>query len=312
MKAVVINKYGSTDVLDYTDVDMPQIKDNEVLVKNYAAGVNPIDWQIMKGLVKSFVKIKFPTILGLDIAGEVVEIGKSVTKFKVGDKVFSMLDGHIGAYAEFSAVAEHLLAHKPSNLSFEEAAALPSPANTALQVLRDIAKIKPGDKVLVNGSSGGVGIMAVQLAKSFGAQVTGTCSAGNTEFVKNAGADETIDYKSVDFTKQVKQFDIIFDTVGSSSFKKCKRILSKKGIYVTTMPDLNLMISMLTTMFTSRKAKMVIAKTGGKYLDFVKKQVEEEKLKTFIDKVFPLTEVKEAFELSASKRVRGKLVIKIA
>jgi len=219
MKAVIINRYGSPDVLQYQDVELPQIKRDQLLVRVHAASVNPIDWKIRKGMLRLFTGNSFPMILGFDVSAEVVEVGQSVTQFKPGDLIYARLDQLPGgAYAEYAAVAAKVAALKPENLTHEEAAAVPLAALTALQALRDEGGLQPGHKVLINGSSGGVGTFAVQIAKAMAAEVTAVCSPKNIELAKTLGADHTLDYTQQDFTQDVARYDIIFDAVGNRSF----------------------------------------------------------------------------------------------
>jgi NADPH:quinone reductase-like Zn-dependent oxidoreductase len=210
MKAAVINGYGAPEVLQYTEVEKPQIKPNQMLVRVYASSVNPIDWKIRKGMLKVLTGNKFPMILGFDVSGEVVEVGTQVTQFKPGDSIYAHLNQLPGgAYAEYAAVAEKSAAAKPTNMSHEEAAAVPLAAMTALQAWRDEGNLKLGQKVLINGASGGVGTFAVQIAKVLGAEVTAVCGTRNLEMVKSLGADRLIDYKQQDFTKDTTKYENI-------------------------------------------------------------------------------------------------------
>ncbi|MDY6897559.1 MAG: NAD(P)-dependent alcohol dehydrogenase, partial [Cyanobacteriota bacterium] len=258
MKAMVIYEYGGADVLRYEEVEAPKIKPDELLVKVHAAGVNPIDWKIRKGMLKVISGNKFPMIIGFDLAGEVLEVGSQVESFRVGDEIYGSLSVPGGAYAELAAVSQKVAAVKPANVSFEEAAALPVAALTALQSLRDKANIQPSQTVLVNGASGGVGIFAVQIAKALGAEVTGVCSSKNLDFVKSLGADFTIDYTQQDFTQNQVQYDIILDAVAKQTFDNCKKVMKPNGVYVTTLPSFQNMISIgLTSLFGSKKAKFI-------------------------------------------------------
>jgi NADPH:quinone reductase-like Zn-dependent oxidoreductase len=268
MKAVVIRQYGSADVLQYEDVAPPKIKPDQLLVKVHATCVNPVDWKTRKGMLKILTGNKFPMILGYDLAGEVVEVGSNVTRFRIGDQIYATLSPLSGgAYAEFAAVPERFAALKPTNMSYAEAASVPMVGLTALQALRDQGKIQPGQAVLINGASGGVGIFAVQIAKVLGAEVTGVCSTKNLDLVKSLGADaqgqaatrlRVIDYTQQDFTQDTVQYDIIFDAVGKRSFSDCKKVLKPSGVYVTTLPTPeNLLQRVLTTFIPGKKAKFV-------------------------------------------------------
>ena len=236
MKAIVYEKYGSPDVLQLKEVEKPTCKEDEVLVEVRAASANPADWHLMRGapflarLANGLLKPKNPR-LGADVAGRVEAVGSSVTQFQVGDDVFGELPLHaLGSFAEYVCAHEDALALKPPNMTFEQAAAVPLAAFTALQGLRDKGQIRPGQKVLVNGASGGVGTFAVQIAKSFGTEVTGVCSTRNLDMVRAIGADHVIDYTQEDFTQNGQAYDLIFDAVGNRSVADLRRALSPNGI----------------------------------------------------------------------------------
>jgi 2-desacetyl-2-hydroxyethyl bacteriochlorophyllide A dehydrogenase len=312
MKAVVIHKYGSADVLRYEEVEAPTIKPDELLVKVHAAAVNPVDWKIRKGMLKIISGNKFPMILGFDLAGKVLEVGSQVTGFQVGDEIYGSLGVPGGAYAEIAAVPQKVAAVKSTFISFEEAAALPVAALTALQSLRDKANIQRSQSVLINGASGGVGIFAVQIAKALGAEVTGVCSSKNLDFVKSLGADSLIDYTQQDFTKISEQYDIVFDAVGKQTFDNCKKVLKSNGIYVTTLPNLQNMISIgLTSLFGSQKAKFILAQPNTADLLYLNELIESGKLRVVIDCTYPLQELAAAHIYSESERAKGKIVIRV-
>lgn len=312
MKAVVIHEYGSADVLKFEEVEAPTIKPDELLVKVHAAAVNPVDWKIRKGMLKIITGNKFPMILGFDLAGKVVEVGSQVTDFQVGDEIYGSLGVPGGAYAEIAAVPQKVAAVKATNISFEEAAALPVAALTALQSLRDKANIQPSQTVLINGASGGVGIFAVQIAKALGAEVTGVCSSKNLDFVKSLGADYLIDYTQQDFTKNQVQYDIIFDAVGKQTFDNCKKVLKPNGIYVTTLPNLqNIVAIALTSIFGNQKAKFILAQPNTADLLYLNELIEAGKLRVVIDCTYPLQELAAAHIYSESERAKGKIVIRV-
>ena len=314
MKAVVINQYGSTEVLQYQDIEQPQIKPNQLLVKVYAASVNPVDWKIRKGLLKPLTGNKFPMSLGLDVSGEVVAVGDRVTQFKPGDLIYADL-GYLpgGAYAEYAAVSEKAAALKPTNITHEQAAAVPVAGLTALQALRDKGQIKPGYKVLINGCSGGVGSFAVQIAKVLGAEVTAVCSTKNIELVKSLGADRVIDYTQQDFTQDTVQYDIILDAVGKQSFSRCKNSLTANGVYITTLPTPeSLLQSFLTTFIPGKKAKFILANASGKDLAYLKDWIETGKILLIIDRTYPLSQVAAAHAHSETERAVGKIIVTIA
>src|SRR5215207_5552082 len=238
MKAIVYAEYGSPDVLQFKDVEKPAPKDNEVLVKVHAASANPADWHLMRAepflarLANGLLKPK-NTKLGADVAGRVEAIGSNVTRLQVGDDVFGGMPlSELGGFAEYVCAPEELLALKPARMTFEQAAAVPLAAFTALQGLRDKGQIQPGQRVLINGASGGVGTFAVQIAKSFGTEVTGVCSTRNLELVRSIGADHVIDYTQEDFTNNGQQYDLIYCAVGNRSVSDYKRALSPTGICV--------------------------------------------------------------------------------
>jgi NADPH:quinone reductase-like Zn-dependent oxidoreductase len=239
MKAMVYYNYGSPDVLNLAEVEKPIPGDDDVLVKVHAASVNALDWHALRAdpflfrfMGAGVLKPK-NNILGADIAGRVEAVGRNVKQFQPGDDVIGDLyECGLGAFAEYVCKPECTFVLKPANLTFEDAAAVPSAANTALQGLRDVGQIQPGQKVLINGASGGVGTFAVQMAKSFGAEVTGVCSTRNLDLVRSLGADHVIDYTQDDFTQNGQRYDLIFDNVANHSVSDCKRVLSENGVYV--------------------------------------------------------------------------------
>lgn len=328
MKGVFIESYGSPKVLKYAEVEQPAIANNQLLVKVLASSVNPIDWKLRKGMLKVLSGNKFPIALGFDISGEVVAVGEKVSTFKTGDSVYGMVAFPGGAYAEYAVLEERSLALKPDNTTYEEAAAIPLAAMTALQSLRNLGKIQKGQKVLINGASGGVGSFAVQIAKVFGAEVTAVCSTKNLEFVKSLGADRTIDYTKQDFTdfratskmaggdsrppQALIKYDIVFDAVASSTFSRCKNILRPQGIYVTTLPSPGAILDIfLTNFWAGKKAKLIVLKANGEDLAYLKELSEAGKLKAIIDKTYPLAEVAAAHEYSELGRTVGKIAIAI-
>jgi NADPH:quinone reductase-like Zn-dependent oxidoreductase len=227
MKAAIIHQYGEPDVLQIAEIPKPTLQNHQLLLKVHAASINPIDWKTRKGMLKFLINQKFPIALGFDVCGEVVEVGNQVTKFKPGDMVYGMVNFPGGAYAEYAIVSESAAAFKPNNMTAEEAAALPVAALTALQSLRDLGGIQPGQKVLINGGSGGVGTYAVQIAKAYETEVTAVCSGKNLDLVKSLGADRAIDYTQQDFTTNSETYDIVFDTIANKSLKECKKVLQK-------------------------------------------------------------------------------------
>lgn len=254
MKAAVYSRYGPPDVVQIKEVEKPVPKDNEVLIKVHAASVNPLDWHFMRG-TPYFVRIPAglrkpkDTRLGVDVAGQIEEVGRNVTQFKPGDEVFGSCRG---AFAEYASTSESALVIKPANVTFEQAAAVPVAAFTALQGLRDKGHIQPGHTVLINGAAGGVGTLAVQIAKSCGKNVTGVCSTRNVDMVRSIGADHVVDYTQEDFTKSGQRYDLFFDCVGNHSLSACRGVLTSQGIYIAVGgPSGRWMIGPLTRAITA-------------------------------------------------------------
>lgn len=321
MKAVVIHQYGDSTVLQLEEVDKPQITSaaaqpklsNRVLIKVRATTVNPIDWKIRSGKFRLMPGNKLPLILGFDVCGEVVEVGTGVTRFQVGDRVYGTVGLPGGADAEYAIAAADWLAIAPTNLTDEAAAAVPGSALTALQALRNIARIQAGQSVLINGASGGVGSFAVQIGKVLGAEVTGVCSTPHLEMVKSWGADRTIDYTQADFTEARSRYDIIFDAVAKRSFTECKPALKPNGTYITTLPNGKLIVQrILTAIFPGKKVKFVIQTPSGADLVYLKELLEAGKIRAIVDRVYPLTELAAAHKYSESGHAAGKIVITIA
>ena len=322
MKAIICQKYGSPDVLELKEVPQPVAGENEVLVQVKAASVNAADWRLLRGrpyLVRLMFGLLKPgrSILGSDIAGRVEAVGSKVRQFKVGDEVFGDLSScGFGAFAEYVCVPEKALAHKPANMSFEEAAALPMAAVTALQGLRDKGKIQPGKKVLINGASGGVGTFAVQIAKAFGAEVTGVCSTGKMEMVSSLGADQVIDYRQENFTLNGQRYDLILAANGYHPLSAYKQVLSANGVYVMIGGSGRQMFEVLLLgPFLSRKGGKqlgnLLAEPNQKDLLAIKTLVESGKIKPIIDRRYALNEVPEAIRYLEEGHARGKVVITV-
>jgi NADPH:quinone reductase-like Zn-dependent oxidoreductase len=320
MKAMVYEKYGSPDVLALKEVAKPTPMDNEVLIRVYATTVTAADSAFRSGtpfFARFYTGLMRPknTILGTELAGEIEMVGKDVKSFKKGDLIFGSSVG-FGAHAEYKCLPENgALTIKPVNLSFGEAAAVCDGALTALPFLRDQANIQSGQKVLIHGASGSVGTFAVQLAKYFGAEVTGVCSTANLEMVKSLGANKVIDYTQTDFTKTGQTYDIIFDAVGKSTFSRCKRSLKQNGVYLSTVPSPATMLQMLwTSKIGSKKVKF--AATGlrpssekAKDLIFLKELIEAGKIKPAIDRRYPLEQIAEAHSYVDKGHKKGNVVI---
>ncbi|ETI66644.1 NAD(P)-dependent alcohol dehydrogenase [Neobacillus vireti] len=320
MKAVVSNKYGSPDVLELKEVEKPILEDNQVLVKVHAASVNFGNLVLLRGkpflarFAFGLLKPKY-SIPGGDIAGRVVAVGKNVKQFQLDDEVFGDLSrSGWGGFAEYVAVPENALAHKPANMSFEEAAAVPMAAVTALQGLRDKGKIQSGQKVLINGASGGVGTFAVQIAKSFGAEVTGVCSTRNLEIVRSIGADHAIDYTKEDFTKKTQRYDLILGANGSHPISAYKGALSPNGVFVHVGGSGAQLFQTMTlgpwiSMTGSKKMGSLLQRANQKDLLYVKELLETGKVKPVIDRRYKLSEVPEAFRYFEEGHAQGKVVI---
>ncbi len=315
MKAIVIDEYGPVEVLKMREVPQPQLNPDHLLVKMHATSVNPVDYKIRKGDLKIFTGLRKPKIkiLGFDVAGEVVETGANVTSFHQGQQVYALMGMTTGgAYAEYVSVPESTTAIKPENLSYEEAAAVPLVALTALRALRNKGNMDSGKKVLINGASGGVGTFAVQIAKALGGIVTAVCSTKNRELLRSLGADHVIDYRKEDFTNHDQRYDIIYDIVANKSFPACKNALLPKGIYITTVPGPATMFQiLLTSLWPGKKATYIMVKADAKDLQFIKELIEANTIKPVIDKSFPLAQVASAHTYCEEGHTRGKNVITI-
>ena len=321
MKAIVYAQYGSPDVLQLREVARPAPKEDEVLIRVHAASVNAADWHYLRGAPFLFrLETGFPkpknTFLGADVAGRVEAVGRNVTQFQPGDEVFGDLsESGRGTFAEYVCASENGLALKPANISFEEAAAVPMAAVVALQGLR-AGKIQRGQKVLVNGASGGVGTFAVQIAKAFGAEVTAVCSTMKLDLVRSIGADHVIDYTQEDFTRNRQQYDLILAVNGYRSISDYKRALSPTGTYVMSGGDTaQMMEAMFLGLWMSRKGsrKMgnLAAKPSQKDLIFVKELLETGKVVPVIDRCYPLSEVADALRYLEEGHAQGKIVITV-
>jgi NADPH:quinone reductase-like Zn-dependent oxidoreductase len=313
MKAAVINSFGGTSVLEIVDMPKPKIREDELLVCVGAAAINPKDTFIRKGRFKRFTGNRFPMQMGFDFAGEVVKAGDQVMDIQVGTHVYGMLDGwQGGTCAEYVAVKTSQITTKPESLTFAQAAALPMVSLTALQALRDEAGIKAGKKICINGASGGVGSMAVQISNIHQATVIAISSLINHEFLHDLGADICIDYHDKDVSQSKNEFDIFFDVFGNQPFQKIKHILSKKGVWVSTVLRPHVFISLAVTKFFGRKkAKLVTVKSNRNDLAQIRGWVEAGKLQPIVHDVFPLDRIREAHTQQETKHTRGKIVIRV-
>ena len=320
MKAIVYRCYGSPDVLKLEDVEKPTPADNEVLVKVHAASVNPYDWHFMRGspyFMRLLAGLGAPDdpSMGVDFSGTVEAAGSKVTRFKPGDEVFG---GRGGAFAEYVAVPEdRALALKPANMTFEQAASVPMAAITALQALRDNGKIEPGQKVLINGASGGVGTFAVQIAKSFGAEVTGVCSTRNVDMVRSIGADHVLDYTREDYTKSGQRYDLIIDNVGNHSLLANRRVLNPDGIFVIVGgsggdwlgPLMRPISALMLSPFVGQEFGMLLAQMRQDDLATLGDLMRSGKMTPVIDRRYSLSEVPAAIQYSEEGHARGKIII---
>jgi 2-desacetyl-2-hydroxyethyl bacteriochlorophyllide A dehydrogenase len=319
MKAIVYTKYGSPEVLQLKEVAMPIPKDNEVLIKIYATTVTSGDCRMRKAdpfavrFINGLTRPTKITILGNELSGEIEAVGKDVKLLRIGDQVFGQAGMRLGANAEYICLPEEgTLAIKPTNLTHEEAATIPFGGNTALHFLRK-GRIRSGQKVLIYGSSGSLGTAAIQLAKNFGAEVTGVCSTTNVDLVKSLGADKVIDYTKENFTKNGQTYDIIFDTTGKSPFSGCVKSLKQKGIYLRavhmTVPSI--VRGLWTSMTSSKKVIGGVATELKENLVFLKELIEEGKLKPVIDKRYPLEQIAEAHRYVDKGHKKGNVAIKV-
>jgi NADPH:quinone reductase-like Zn-dependent oxidoreductase len=320
MRAIVYTEYGPPDVLQLTEVARPTPKDNEVLIKIRAASINPLDWHFMRGtpkVMRMMTGLRKPRFagLGVDVAGQVEAIGKHVTGFQPGDEVFGTCKG---AFAEYGCAAEGALVLKPANVTFEQAATVPVAALTALQGLRDKGQIQRGQKVLINGAAGGVGTFAVQIAKVFGADVTGVCSTRNVDMVRSIGANHAIDYTKEDFTKTGQRYDVLFDIAGNHALPDCRRALTTEGTLVMVGgPDTGRWLGPLTDVlkavvlswFVRQRLLPFLARGSKADLSLLRELLEAGKVTPVIDRSYPLSDVPEAIRYLEEGHARGKVVI---
>ena len=323
MKAIVRERYGSPDVLKLRDIDRPVIDDDGVLVRVRAASINAYDWHMMRGspsLVRLMAGLRKPksTAMGVDLAGEVEAVGKNVTEFRPGDEVFGQ---RVGALAEYvCGSAKSFLVPKPAGLTFEQAAAVPMAASTALQGLRDKGQIKPSQRVLINGASGGVGTFAVQIAKAFGAHVTAVCSTRNVDQALSLGADEVIDYTREDFTRGGRKYDVILDVASSGSLSSRRRALEPNGTLVgvgaanndgTASIVAGLLETAVLSRFGNQKMPFFLAKNSKEDLLVLKELIEAGKVRPVIDRTYPLNQTAEAIRYLETGHARAKVVITV-
>ncbi len=322
MKAIIYNRYGSPDVLELKDIDMPVVTDDGVLVRVRASSVNPLDWHSMTGtpyLVRMGGGLRRPkdNRLGADFAGTVEAVGRDVTTFQPGDEVFGAC---AGAFAEYVCARQDRMVIKPANLTFEQAAAVPVAALTALQGLRDKGRIQPGHKVLINGAGGGVGTFAVQMAKSFGADVTGVCSTRNVDMVRSLGADRVIDYTRQDFTRGGQRYDLMLDIAGTRSWSECKRVLAPRAtVVIVGGPKTNRLLGPLghvvgmglAALPGRRKAAFFITQMNQPDLAAIRDLLEAGSVAPVVEKSYGLSEAAEALTYLGTGHAQGKLVLTV-
>lgn len=319
MKAAKATRYGGPEVLSVVEADKPDIVQGEILVRVMSSAVTPTDTTSQAGepfIVRLFSGLTKPKAIPGDVfAGVVEKVGKEVEKFKVGDEVFGTLAPNTGAHAEFIRIkADGVVTHKPQNLSFAESAALVDGPLTSNAFLTKIAKVESGESILINGASGSVGIAAVVLAKHFGLEVTAVCSTKNVQFVKSLGADDVVDYAQQDFTKLTRKFDYIYDAVWKSSYSKTKHLLNPQGMYMTTGPSLDIVISFLITRFSKQNA--VMGATGPFWkqseLEFIRDLAEQGVLKPIIDSTYDLVDVVDAYKFVAQGHKVGSVILNLS
>jgi NADPH:quinone reductase-like Zn-dependent oxidoreductase len=326
VKAIVRDNYGSPDVLELTDIDEPELNDDEVLLGVGATSVNPADWHLLRGepyIARVQLGLRKPKdrVLGCDVAGRVEAVGKNVTMLERGSEVFGSPFMHgLGAFAEWVCISEDLLAPKPANLSFEQAAAVPLAALTALQGLRDYGRIRSGQKVLIIGASGGVGTFAVQIARSFDAEVSGVCSTRNVEMVRSLGANRVIDYTQEDFARSGHKYDLIFQLAGTRSPSNCRRTLTPRGTLVLSSgesedrwigPVDRIVTARILSPFVSQKMASFTVKPNREDLLLLTRLIEAGTLTPVIDRTYPLEEVPDAIRYLEEGHARGKIVISV-
>jgi NADPH:quinone reductase-like Zn-dependent oxidoreductase len=310
MKAARISGYGHADVIKVVDIERPRPLEGQVLVEVHASSINPFDWKVREGFAKDYLKLSFPVTLGMDLAGVVREVGTGRIAFRVGDNVYGQAapwGGGSGAFAEFAAAPVGSLARMPGNLTFAEAAALPLTGVSAVQALTEHIRLRSGQKILVHGGSGGIGSMAIQIAKHIGAHVAATASESGIEFVKGLGADEVIDYKTIAFENAISGCDAVYDLVGGEMSLRSFKVLKKGGVIVSMLgqPDPELAKKLGVTSI-GQSTQVTAAR-----LDALRTLVEEGVVKVHIDSAFPLERIRDAFAAKEQGKVLGKIAIEI-
>src|SRR4030042_2719512 len=313
MKAAVIYQYGSPDVFRIEEFPKPVIRSNEVLIKVHAASINPVDWKQRQGWHRLFLKAHFPVVLGYDVSGVIEECDESVKKFKKGDEVYTRLTRRFGrAFAEYAAASESTVAKKPANITWEQAAAVPLAAITALQGLRDKCRLKKGESVLIIGAAGGVGHFALQIEMHMGCIVTSVCSGRHKKMMDELKPDHFIDYMKCDYKSLPEKYDVIFDAAGVESFRTCSSLLTPGGRRLTTLPRPKIVLHKLIALFTSsKKVKTFLMKSKAEDLEVLSKIITDGQMSIYIDSVFPLEKIADAHRRAEEYTTEGKIVIKI-
>lgn len=314
MKAMQYRDYGTPDQIQLVDVPTPRPSPTQLLVRVSATSVNPVDWKLHNGQYRRIMPVRFPSIPGFDLAGEVTEVGTQVTRFKPGDRIFAMLDRRPGGTcAEYVEVGEQAAAHLPANLTPQEAAALPLAGLTALQCLRDLGRIASGQRVLIIGASGGVGHLAVQIAKSYDADVTAVCSGRNVELMRRLGASHTIDYTQTSELRSPQPYDLVFDLIARLPLRQLLALLAVNGAYVTSLPSASRIAAAIFLPFVSgRRVRIAGVKPRGVDLEVLSRLCEAGKLRPVIERSFALEELAAAHANNQQGRTVGKLVVQIA
>ncbi|MCH2045438.1 MAG: NAD(P)-dependent alcohol dehydrogenase [Saprospiraceae bacterium] len=310
MKKAIFEKYGDLDVIQIIDAPMPVAAKNEVIVKVKSVGLNPKDILVRKGKFKRLSGKKFPQTIAYECSGIIEDPNGS--HFQKGDKVFGMVNGMKGrCCAEYVRISLNEIAKAPSNLSYHESAGIPLAAQTALQAIRDLGKLQKGQSICINGASGGVGTLAIQIAKELGGQITTISSQKNTDFCRSLGANQAIAYDGTDILKSDQKFDVFFDVFGNYSFKKTAHLLESRGIYISTVPKMEIIKEQFFNLFRRKKAKLVVVKSNRKDLQWLAQGLEKGIIKPIVDKVFPMEAIQEAQKYIATKRAKGKVIIQM-
>jgi NADPH:quinone reductase-like Zn-dependent oxidoreductase len=318
MKAIVYEKYGSPEVLELKEIEKPTPKEDELLIKVHAAALSPMDWHFMTGtpfmarVISGGLFKPKNKVLGTQVAGQVEAVGNDVRRYQLGDEVFGLSE-NCGGFAEYVCFPEEEAYPKPADMSFEEAVAVLFSAITALICLCDLGQLQSGQRVLINGASGGVGTLAVPIAKTLGARVTGVCSTRNLEMVRSLGADQVIDYTQEDFTQSENRYDLVFDAVGKRSFSDCQRVLTPAGIYVTTefSPGLAIQGKLKSMTGSQKMIPMPPVKPKPEIKELFEQLLTSEMLKPTIDSCYPLSEIREAFRYYGKGHTRGRVIITV-